>query len=117
MEAKAFLLKLRMKGIKRALEWHKDDPDYNSDTLEELLFRTTELAGEVGEVCNEIKKYSRSCRKMKGGKVSFEDIGDELADVFICLDRVAEFFNIDLSVVTKNKFNKTSEKHGFETKF
>ena len=58
------------------------------------------LAGEVGEVCNDIKKYSR-------GTYDWDDLVDhldgELADVLIYLVMLAEFFEIDLEEAYKRK--------------
>lgn len=42
-------------------------------------------------------------------------IAKELADIIICVDRVAECFDIDLYEATVDKFNETSKKHGFNT--
>ncbi|MEM0967254.1 MAG: nucleotide pyrophosphohydrolase [Verrucomicrobiota bacterium] len=85
-----------------------------------LLFRTTELAGETGEVCNEAKKLRRFMNGMTGGKdpeTARAALAEELADVIICADRVAEALDIDLSEAVRSKFNATSEKYGLKTMF
>jgi len=113
-----FLKKLRAKSVVRNVEYHKGKTQKKN--LEELLFRATELAGESGEVCDAIKKYARGQRNMSGGKSEKESIfaiQEELADTLICVERVAEFFDLDLEKITKLKFNATSKKRGFKTKF
>lgn len=49
------------------------------------------LAGEVGELCNLIKKFERD-----GQKMEIHQVGDELADIFIYLQLTAEVLQIDL---------------------
>lgn len=64
------------------------------------------LAGEVGELCNLLKKRRR------GDVVSLEDVADEMADVAIYLDLLATRHGIDLGAAVVSKFNRTSEKRG-----
>ena len=98
---------LRYANTKRCRKW-----DVNgSHTIE---FATIELAGEVGEVCNNVKKYLRATSGMVGGLVDCGNLADELADVIICVDLLAAKFDIDLSKAVVAKFNKTSVKHGFQ---
>jgi len=100
---------LRMANVTRDFEWG------NTDGEIDLTFRGLELAGEVGEVCNQIKKFERHLRCLVGGDPNIEHLEDELGDVVICADLVAMQLHIDLSEAVKRKFNKTSEKHGFAT--
>lgn len=58
------------------------------------------LAGEVGEVCNELKKYSRSTYDWLDIKSKLES---ELPDVLIYLVMLAEFFDIDLEEAYEKK--------------
>ncbi len=113
----SFLKTLREKSIIRAVEFHKgNDPERN---LEELLFRSTELGGEAGELLDGIKKLARTKRNMAGGKdvkKCINNIEEEIADVIICCDRVAEYFGIDLEKAVVKKFNKTSKSKGFKTR-
>jgi len=81
-----------------------------------LAFRGLELAGEAGEVCNELKKLERSRLGMVGGKDGLADVAEELADVLVCVDLVAMDLGIDLGDAVKAKFNKTSEKNGLTTR-
>lgn len=62
-------------------------------------------AGEMGEVCNLIKKLRRS----EGDGVEMADVADEMADVIIYLDLLAYRLTIDLGAAVKRKFNKTSD--------
>jgi len=66
------------------------------------------LAGEVGELCNLLKKrYGREDASITEG-----EIADEIADVFIYLDLLATRLRMDMETVVKTKFNKTSKKVG-----
>ena len=73
-------------------------------------FKATELAGEVGEVCNIVKKLERNALGLIGSTSSAADLADELADVVICLDMLAEEYDIDLWPAIVQKFNATSKK-------
>lgn len=99
---------LRGANIIRHKEWG------NSPNLS-LSFRGNELAGETGEACNELKKLDRQLLGMAGGKSDLSGIIDEIADVVICADLIAMDLDIDLGEAVRDKFNKTSDKHGFET--
>lgn len=76
---------LRNANITRQAEWpggeHVD-----------LYFRTLELAGEAGELCNLFKKQVRLDRGVTGTVETQEaltlEIRDELGDVNVCLDLV-----------------------------
>lgn len=103
------LQELRDANKQRHIEWAKgaEIP---------LSFRGLELAGEVGEACNELKKLERTRLRMVGGKTGIEDLQEELADVIVCVDLIAMDLGIDLGEVVRAKFNKTSEKYGLETR-
>lgn len=100
---------LRRANVTRDFEWG------NTDGQVDLAFRGLELAGEVGEVCNQIKKLERHLRCLVGGESDLEPLRDELGDVIICADLVAMQLHIDLAEAVRRKFNKTSAKHGFNT--
>lgn len=105
---------LRRANKARALEWLD-----SRATIDDLKFFAIEFAGEAGEVANVIKKLLRHLAGMKGGvslPQSKQDIGDELADTIICADLIAQCLDINLSKAIKNKFNRTSRKHGFKAK-
>lgn len=60
------------------------------------------LAGEVGEVCNKIKKVIRDDNKVLTDKRR-EDIIDEFGDVMYYTARLADELNIDfMSIIDKN---------------
>lgn len=71
-----------------------------------------ELAGEVGEACNVMKKLERVRLGIAGSTDTVEHLGEELADVIICVDLIAEVFGIDLWAAVRSKFNATSDKLG-----
>jgi len=71
------------------------------------------LAGEVGELCNAVKKMDREGLPGHAAP-SQEDVANEVADVFIYLDLVAMHLGIDLEQAVIRKFNATSEKYGFK---
>ena len=111
-----FLKYLRARNVERAKLW-RDGNDER--TVTELLFRSNELCGEAGEAANFVKKLARTMLHMKGGLEYNEallSISKELADVVICVDRVAEFFDINLEEAIVQKFNETSDKHNLPTK-
>jgi len=81
-----------------------------------LAFRGNELAGEVGEACNIIKKLERERLGIKGSRSTKKELADELADVIICVDLICMHLDINLAEAVKNKFNATSDKMGFGVK-
>lgn len=74
------------------------------------------LAGEVGEVCNAVKKL----RRLDDGTNTAKDpqteaaaiiaIGAELADTIIYADLLAARLGLDLSSEIQRKFNEVSER-------
>lgn len=107
-----FLTTLRTANIKRQPEWGPNPVDSPS-------FRGNELAGEVGEACNILKKIDRLTLGLKGAppnEVMVAALREELGDVLVCLDLVAMLFGIDLVEATREKFNLTSAKYKFNTR-
>lgn len=103
------LKELRTANDARQKEW---DPN----NLLTASFKGNELAGEVGEACNIIKKLERERLGIVGSRATIESLGEELADVIICADMIASEYGIDLEEAVKNKFNATSEKNGLSVK-
>lgn len=101
---------LRSANQTRQNEW-----DVNNDIT--AAYRGNELAGEVGEACNVIKKLERERLGIKGSRDTIEHLAEELADVIICCDLIAMQYDIDLDGAVKDKFNKTSEKVGLKTRY
>lgn len=60
-----------------------------------LSFRFCELAGEVGEACNVLKKLEREQLGIAGSRATSFQLMEELADVAICVDIILMFSNID----------------------
>ena len=93
----------------RQLEW---DPA-NAITL---AFRGNELAGEIGEACNLIKKLERERLGLPGSRATVPELATELADGIICLSLIATDLGIDLGEAVRSKFNASSDKLGLRTK-
>jgi NTP pyrophosphatase (non-canonical NTP hydrolase) len=100
---------LREANVNRDKEWGKGQ-DFG------LSYRGNELAGEVGEACNVLKKLDREQRGLVGSRATIEEAADELADVFICADLAAMQLGINMGEAVSRKFNKTSDKYGLQTK-
>jgi NTP pyrophosphatase (non-canonical NTP hydrolase) len=109
---------LRKANTKRQKEWDPGD----KITIE---FRGNEMAGEVGEACNVIKKLARERMEIQGPRDTVEHLAEErdtvehlaeeLADVIICADLIAMQMGIDLASAVAAKFNGTSEKNKLTT--
>lgn len=95
---------LRQANERRQQEW---DPT-NAITVE---YRGNELAGEVGEACNVIKKLARERLGIRGTRATKAQLAEELADVVICVDLIAMQMGIDLAHAVEEKFNATSAKY------
>lgn len=74
-----FAEKLRLANRARAAIWHPDTPIT-------LQWRVNELMGEIGEVCNVLKKFHREELKLVGSRDTIPHLAEELADVVICID-------------------------------
>lgn len=104
-----FLQKLRAANIARDRQW-------NPDNLLTLTFRGNELAGEVGEACNILKKIERERLGLVGSRASLAALAHELADILICVDLIAMEFNLDLEPAVRSKFNNTSAERNLTVK-
>ena len=101
---------LRAANVARDQEWNTGSERVS------MTFRATELAGEVGEACNVIKKLERERIGLVGSRDTKEHLAEELADIVICTDLVAMDAGIDLDAAIAAKFNATSEKNGLTTR-
>lgn len=99
---------LRQANEQRQKEWDPTD----AITVE---YRGNELAGEVGEACNIIKKLARERLGIRGSRATTAELAEELADIVICVDLIAMQMGIDLSYAIELKFNATSLKYGLKT--
>ena len=72
-----------------------------------ILFWSTAVAGETGELCNWIKKMER------GDKLPFtywqKEVSKEAADIVIYLDLLCTKLGISLEKSIISKFNEVSE--------
>lgn len=99
---------LHAANIARQAEWCPDQ-------VPDLSFRGNELAGEVGEACNVVKKLERERHGWRGSRATLDDLAQELADVVICADLCAVTAGIDLDTAVVAKFNATSRKQRLST--
>lgn len=93
----------------RQVEWDKG-------TKIDASYRGNELAGELGEACNIIKKLERERLGIIGSRSTTAELAEELADIIICVDLIAMGYGINLDIAIRDKFNKTSEKVGLRTR-
>lgn len=103
-------------NARRRREWHRENSEPWS-----LVDWSNELAGEVGEACNVVKKIRRietnvGRRGPRTRDELVEHLMQELADVVICADLVALELGCNLGKAVRDKFNATSLKHGLETR-
>lgn len=77
----------------------------------------TATAGELGEAANIVKKLNRVRDGIKGNAETPEQLramlADELADVAIYLDLLAQAAGFDLETIRRAKFDRTSQKIGY----
>lgn len=102
---------LRIANVSRQAEW-----DTGTEPVS-LAFRGNELAGEVGELCNVLKKLERERIGIVGSRATSVHAAAELADVVICADLIAMALGIDLGRAVREKFDATSAKYGLETRW
>lgn len=102
-----FLHDLAVANQNRNLEW---DPEGKLTPL----FFTAELAGEIGELCNVVKKLEREALGLRGSRASQGQLEEEFGDALVCLSLLANCFDINLEHVTREKFNASSKKLGLE---
>ena len=102
--------RLREANVLRQNEWP------GTKARSPVLFRAVELGGEVGEALNIVKKLEREALGYAGSRATVDDLADELADVVICVELLAERYGVDMGEATIRKFNVTSERMGLETR-
>lgn len=101
-----FLILLAEANQKRNAIW---DPE---NKLTPLFF-ALEHAGEVGELCNVIKKIQREKLGLPGSRVTRQHLIEELGDVLITLSLLCNSLQVtpqELIGFTADKFNVTSAK-------
>lgn len=92
------------------------DSEYPGSEAITPSFRGLELAGEVGEACNIVKKLERERLGVAGSRASITELAAELADVIICVDLLAMDYNIDMWPMIVDKFNASSMKLELKTR-
>jgi NTP pyrophosphatase (non-canonical NTP hydrolase) len=103
------LEQLRTANVKRQAEWPGNE---HAD----VAFRAIEVAGEAGELAEAVKKWLRGQRGIKGSTATPEQVAQEMADVLISVDLLANQMGINLADAVRAKFNATSEKYGMATR-
>lgn len=105
---------LRPINVQRATEGFKC---YDNQPL---TYWTTALAGEVGELCNMIKKMQRVEKGGVDGGSSYtakditqEMLKEEIGGIAIYLDLLASLLDISLEEAIIDTFNSKSEKYNF----
>ena len=107
----------------RQLNVERARPGFRCYDNQPLTYWTTALAGEVGELCNMIKKMERVQRGGIDGGSSYtaKDINknmlkEEIGGIAIYLDLLASLLDIDLQEAIVDTFNEKSVKYGFPQK-
>ena len=104
------LYTLREANLSRQAEW-------DAGAQITPTYRCTELAGEIGEACNIVKKLERERLGIRGSRATVEALGEELADGVICLDLLAMTYGINLlGREVPRKFNATSAANNLRTR-
>lgn len=99
---------LREANRRRQQEWPGNDKA-------DVAFRAIEVAGESGEVLEAVKKFLRFARGIKGSTATREDVAEEMGDLLVSLDLLADELGIDLGIAVRTAFNRTSKKYGMRT--
>lgn len=81
-----------------------------------LLGYTTALAAVGAKISNTVKKLERERMGIRGSRATIDQLADELGDLDICQELLAQVFGINRAVATARKFNATSEKVGLRTR-
>lgn len=68
------------------------------------------VAGEVGEMCNLLKKM------LRGESIPKVDVADEIADAVLYLDLLSSRLGINLGDAVRRKFNIVSDRKGSNIK-
>lgn len=105
-------VELRAANVARDREWVSP----GAGQALSLSFRGNELAGEIGEACNVLKKLECERLGLVGSRATLDDLAEELSDGIICIDLIAMDTGIDLGPAVERKFNKTSVARGLATR-
>lgn len=101
-------------NIERSKVWHKDSEPWTAADW------SNALAGEVGEICNKVKKLRRIQTKMahlRNQSDKPEDIvatiGEEVAGAFLYLGLLCHHLGLDMAQCIVAEFNRVSVQQGF----
>lgn len=72
------------------------------------------LGGEAGELLNILKKFNRRAPFDPPPEQLKLLAKDEIGDIFIYLDLIAAKLELNLADCARHKFNRTSERYGYE---
>lgn len=108
------LQKFRAQNVDRAIT------GFNCYRNQPLTYWTTALAGEVGELCNMIKKIQRVEKggvdggsSYKASQINKKMLQEEIGGIAIYLDLLSSLLEIDLEEAIIETFNKRSDELGF----
>jgi len=95
---------------------HEDSSHYFPEGPGDVAYLATALAGEVGETCNEIKKYLRGDFEnhpdWNPKQVLLYRLQDELPDILIYLVMLATKVGVDLQFAYEEKKRFNDERYG-----
>lgn len=102
--------RLRAANVDRCIKWHP--LGIGSWSTSDWVVATL---GELGEFASLVKMMNRERDGLVGNKFSpnREQLANELADVAIYLDLLAESLGINLGAAIVSKFNEVSVRNGF----
>ncbi|MFM8255610.1 MAG: hypothetical protein ACKN9Q_03380 [Bacteroidota bacterium] len=93
---------------------------FNCYQNQPLTYWTTALAGEVGELCNMIKKLQRvenggidGGSSYKASDITKKMLQEEIGGIAIYLDLLASLLDIELEEAIQSTFNNKSEQLNF----
>lgn len=96
----------------RAMRWHPEGLESWSESDWAVA-----LAGEVGELCNIVKKINRDKHGLRQHAVDPRKLAEllamEIGDVYIYLDLFARRVGLNLEECIRDTFNRISEREGF----
>lgn len=119
------LAKIAEQNRARCVRWHGDGTGASEYEAWGGADWSNAMCGEAGEAANVVKKMRRHETRRQGGPhaplpyntADWEHLrsalADELADVVLYLDLLADHYDIDLEQAVREKFNRVSEAQGF----
>jgi NTP pyrophosphatase (non-canonical NTP hydrolase) len=98
-------------NLQRANRWHKGGLDEWTPSDWACA-----AAGEMGEVCNAIKKYNRIVQHIASNnnpvdlRDALQKIATEIGDTIVYLDLLAQRMGIDTGLAVRETFNRISDR-------